>query len=159
MDNPEIRSVLTNWGVIRLDIDDRGIVRCALPRLAEIPRSPFAVLECGVDPYSRFVKQLLEGGNPEVPPIGRVEGTAFQLDVWKGVSAIPRGKTCSYLELSAKVGNPRAIRAVANACGRNPLPLFIPCHRVIRSDGNIGGYSAGTAWKRLLLAVEQAEYA
>jgi methylated-DNA-[protein]-cysteine S-methyltransferase len=68
---------------------------------------------------------------------------------------IPFGETVSYAELARRIGQPRADRAVAQACGKNPLPIVIPCHRVIRSDGTIGGYSGGIRWKQRLLRFER----
>ncbi|MBZ9730434.1 methylated-DNA--[protein]-cysteine S-methyltransferase [Salegentibacter sp. JZCK2] len=79
------------------------------------------------------------------------EGTAFQQKVWKALSEIPYGKTCSYLELSRKLGDEKAIRAVASANGKNPLWVVIPCHRVIGSDGSLTGYAGGLQRKQWLL--------
>ena len=86
-----------------------------------------------------------------------LEGTAFQKKVWQELLKIPKGETRSYKEIANAIGNPKAARAVANACGKNPYPIKIPCHRAIRSDGSLGGYSAqgGTATKRRLLDEEQ----
>jgi O-6-methylguanine DNA methyltransferase len=81
-------------------------------------------------------------------------GTPFQLRVWKAIARIPWGKTRSYAWLAATAGKPRAIRAAANACGRNPIPVVIPCHRIVASDGTLGGFSGGLAMKRRLLALE-----
>jgi methylated-DNA-[protein]-cysteine S-methyltransferase len=85
-----------------------------------------------------------------------LRGTSFQKSVWRGLLDIPRGQTISYGELARRIGMPRAVRAVANAVGKNPRAPEIPCHRVIRSDGSIGGYSGcgGIAKKRRLLAEE-----
>lgn len=84
--------------------------------------------------------------------------TDFQKRVWKEIDKIPYGKTVTYKEIAEKIGKPNASRAVANACGRNPSPLIRPCHRVIRSDGSIGGYSAsgGAKMKMKLLKKERA---
>ncbi|MGV8162294.1 MAG: methylated-DNA--[protein]-cysteine S-methyltransferase [Candidatus Nanoarchaeia archaeon] len=84
----------------------------------------------------------------------RFSGTAFQEKVWREMQKIPYGKTISYRELAEKIGSPRAYRAVANACGKNPLPIIIPCHRVVASNG-IGGYSAGIEIKLKLLEIEK----
>ena len=81
-------------------------------------------------------------------------GTAFQRSVWKAISSIPRGETRSYAWVARKAGRPRAARAAANACGANPVPIIIPCHRVIASDGSLGGFSSKLAIKRKLLAFE-----
>jgi len=70
-----------------------------------------------------------------------LEGTPFQILVWKEIAKIPYGKTKTYKELAIAIGKPKSARAVANACGKNPYAPTIPCHRVIRSDGKLGGYS------------------
>lgn len=82
-----------------------------------------------------------------------LSGTKFQLSVWKAISEIPFGKTVTYKQLAESVGKPKAVRAVANACGANPLPIIIPCHRVVASNG-MGGYSGGLWRKEWLLAHE-----
>lgn len=81
-------------------------------------------------------------------------GTPFQMGVWDALRRIPYGKTVSYAEEARMLGRPTAVRAVANANGRNPLAIVIPCHRVIASDGGIGGYSAGLHRKEFLLELE-----
>jgi len=83
------------------------------------------------------------------------EGTAFQQQVWRTLRTIPFGRTRSYSWLAQRVGNPQARRAVGQANGKNPLPIVIPCHRVIRASGDLGGYSGGTDLKRFLLDLEQ----
>ena len=84
------------------------------------------------------------------------EGTEFQKKVWKLISEIPRGKVLTYKDLAIKIGKPKSSRAVANASGKNPLIEVIPCHRVIRSDGKLGGYSGkgGIDKKKKLLENE-----
>ena len=86
----------------------------------------------------------------------KLKGTKFQLKVWNFVKKIPRGKVKTYSEVAKSIGKPLAVRAVANAIGKNPLAPQIPCHRVIRSDGSLGGYSGkgGIKTKRLLLKKE-----
>ena len=83
-------------------------------------------------------------------------GTDFQIKVWNAISKIPKGKVKTYKELARSIRKPKASRAVANACGKNPFPIKIPCHRVIRSDGRLGGYSGkgGVKTKRKLLRGE-----
>ena len=87
-----------------------------------------------------------------------VQGTPFQRMVWDEIRKIPSGETRTYKGIAEAIGNPGSYRAVANACGSNPLPISVPCHRVIRSDGAIGGYSGpgGTSGKSVLLAVEKS---
>ncbi|MAS87279.1 MAG: hypothetical protein CMH30_04795 [Micavibrio sp.] len=87
------------------------------------------------------------------------EGTAFQQQVWKALQTIKFGKVLSYKALAKKVKNEKAFRAVGSANGKNPLPVIIPCHRVIAADGTIGGYSGGLAIKRILLDLEGAKLA
>ena len=86
--------------------------------------------------------------------------TAFQRKVWAELTRIPRGQTRSYLDIAIAIGHPKSARAVANACGRNPFPILIPCHRAIKSDGSLGGYSAkgGAAKKQRLLLDEAGGY-
>jgi methylated-DNA-[protein]-cysteine S-methyltransferase len=85
-----------------------------------------------------------------------LNGTKFQIKVWKAISKIPRGQVRTYKELAKLIKKPKASRAVANACGKNPYPIKIPCHRVIRSDGSLGGYSGrgGISAKKDLLKKE-----
>jgi AraC family transcriptional regulator of adaptative response/methylated-DNA-[protein]-cysteine methyltransferase len=85
-----------------------------------------------------------------------VRGTAFQLRVWQALRHIPVGATASYAQIAARIGAPRAVRAVAGACGANPLAVVIPCHRVVRTDGSLSGYRWGVERKRELLAREGA---
>ena len=82
--------------------------------------------------------------------------TDFQIKVWNAISKIPKGKVKTYKELARSIHKPKASRAVANACGKNPIPIIRPCHRVICSDGRIGGYSAlgGTELKKALIRSE-----
>lgn len=82
------------------------------------------------------------------------QGTEFQQRVWKGLETIPYGKSCSYLQLSKQLGDVKAIRAVANANGKNPLWIVVPCHRVIGSDGSLTGYAGGLHRKKWLLEHE-----
>ncbi len=78
----------------------------------------------------------------------------FTLAVWEAARAIPYGKTRSYEWVAERIGRPRSARAAGNALGRNPVPIIIPCHRVIRKNGSLGGFGGGIAWKRRLLKLE-----
>jgi methylated-DNA-[protein]-cysteine S-methyltransferase len=84
-----------------------------------------------------------------------VDGTPFQMRVWKALRTIPAGETLSYRELAQRAGSPGAVRAVGNANGKNPVGLVIPCHRVIHADGTIGGYGGGIPRKKWLLEHER----
>lgn len=121
---------------------------------------------------NRFPKAKLAGGEPEfetlvarvvglveAPALGHdlpldVRGTAFQQRVWQALREIPAGETASYGRVAAAIGSPKASRAVASACAANPLAVAIPCHRVVRSDGAVGGYRWGVERKQALLVRE-----
>lgn len=87
-------------------------------------------------------------------PLDLVTGTLFQRRVWHALQEIPYGKCVSYQWVAIRAGNPRAVRAVGNAVGKNPVPILIPCHRVIRKDGTLGGFSSGLHIKKALLEIE-----
>lgn len=104
---------------------------------------------------TRAVRAVLAGQSPRVwPPLDLGAGTDFQRQVWTALQAIPRGQTVSYADLARSVGRPQAARAVGSACGANPIPVLIPCHRVLAAGGGLGGFTAGLPWKRKLLARE-----
>jgi methylated-DNA-[protein]-cysteine S-methyltransferase len=90
----------------------------------------------------------------EFPPLDLSVGTEFQQRVWQVLKTIACGKTLSYGEVADEIGNRKAVRAVGGACGANPIPVLIPCHRVLASNQKIGGFSGGLDWKRKLLARE-----
>lgn len=85
-------------------------------------------------------------------------GTKFEQKVWKELWKIPYGKTVSYKDIAKRVGSPKAVRAVGQANKKNPLPIVIPCHRVIASDGSIGGYAYGVEMKKKLLRLEGIQF-
>lgn len=85
------------------------------------------------------------------------EGTPFQLAVWEALKTIPYGQTSSYTDIAEHIGKPKAVRAVGAANGRNPLSIFVPCHRVIGKSGTLTGYAGGLDKKSILLALEQGE--
>ena len=104
---------------------------------------------------TRAVRRMLEGRTPgATPPVDLSNGTAFQRKVWAAMQGIPTGKTATYAGLAASIKKPKAARAVGGACGANPIPLLIPCHRVVAAHGELGGFSGGLHWKRLLLGRE-----
>jgi len=100
----------------------------------------------------RWLQAWWRGRSVEVPV--RPQGTELQQKVWQVLQQIPRGEQWSYQEVAEAAGRPRAVRAVANAIGRNPIMLLIPCHRVVRRDGRIGGYHGGVWRKCALLTLE-----
>jgi methylated-DNA-[protein]-cysteine S-methyltransferase len=111
-------------------------------------------------PHSETIRQLtayfagdLENFDLQLAP----EGTPFQLGVWRSLCEIPFGQTISYGELASRIGNPKASRAVGLANGSNPIPIVIPCHRVIGSNGKLTGYGGGLPIKEKLLALERRQ--
>ncbi len=105
-----------------------------------------------------LAEQLVESlqGDPETPLALHLTGTNFQIKVWEALLRIPLGSVTTYEEIAAAIGRPTAARAVSNAVGANPIPVLIPCHRVIRKTGEFGGYHYGTARKKALLGWEMA---
>ena len=120
-------------------------------------RFPRAMLISGDEEFERTVAQVVSF--VEAPRLGLdlpldVRGTAFQQRVWQALRAIPAGSTASYREIAERIGAPKAVRAVAQACAANSLAVAIPCHRVVRHDGGLSGYRWGVERKRALLARE-----
>jgi AraC family transcriptional regulator, regulatory protein of adaptative response / methylated-DNA-[protein]-cysteine methyltransferase len=101
------------------------------------------------------IKSYLEGDRPPVDVPLDVRGTPFQQQVWKALQAIPCGETRTYRDIAVALGKPNAARAIGQACGRNPVALIVPCHRVVGSGG-LGGFGLGLERKRLLLEREAA---
>ena len=134
-------------GLARLDFPGRKKMSGAPAASATIRR--WHKLAC------RALARVLQGrAAGELPPLDLAGGTPFQRKVWDALRQIPSGQTESYGRLAAALGAPKAARAVGGACGANPIPLLIPCHRVVPSGGGLGGFSAGLPWKRRLLALE-----
>jgi O-6-methylguanine DNA methyltransferase len=104
----------------------------------------------------RQVVEYLEGKRSDFDLRLDLRGTPFQRSVWNALLEIPYGVTRSYADVARAVGNPNAVRAVGTANGTNPIPLVVPCHRVIATGGKLGGYGGGLDLKRQLLAMEQS---
>ena len=101
------------------------------------------------------LNRLLSGRDPgTLPPLDLSCGTAFQQKVWRALQKIRCGRTRSYGEVAASIKKPKALRAVGAACGANPIPVLIPCHRVLAAAHRLGGFSGGLDWKRRLLQRE-----
>ncbi len=98
------------------------------------------------------ILKYLDGGRLKLPV--DISGTEFQIKVWTAIKSIPYGETRTYSDIALEINMPDSYRAVANACGKNPVPLIIPCHRVIRKNGDIGGYKPGVEKKKMLLEME-----
>lgn len=150
----------TPVGPLRLAADDAGLheIRFCDPDAA--PPSPAAGNGSGGEEVlAETVRQLrayFAGERRSFDLPLTPTGSEFQLAVWRGLRDIPYGRTESYGELARRIGRPKAIRAVGAANGANPLPIVVPCHRVIGADGSLTGYGGGLERKRTLLALEGA---
>ena len=145
----------TERGICRIAIaDDHATLEKMLAH--EFPHASIAHDDDGLSTLVEAVAGLLSGqgvnGAAELPL--DVRGTAFQRRVWEALRRIPRGETRTYSQVSEDIGQPSAARAVANACAKNPTPVVVPCHRVVRTDGTLGGYALGVERKRRLLKSE-----
>ena len=150
-------------GTILVAMSERGL--CAI-FLGDDPealvhelqdRFPQAELIGGDGDFEQLVAQVV--GFVESPGIGLdlpldVRGTAFQQRVWQALRQIPPGQTATYAEIASRIGAPKSVRAVGQACGANPLAVVIPCHRVVRTDGGLAGYHWGVERKQSLLERE-----
>ncbi len=154
-------SLIYSWtdspvGVLLLVRDEAGLRSISFPRDEVATAAP----EQGVrddDGFGDVLEQLGEyfrGRLREFRLPLAPRGTAFQLDVWNALQAIPYGATTTYAKLAARIGRPNAVRAVGAANGANPLPIVIPCHRVIGADGSLTGFGGGLEAKRFLLDLE-----
>ncbi|MEI7851822.1 MAG: MGMT family protein [Kiritimatiellales bacterium] len=142
--------IKTTWGKITLTLNGDRVVALDLPHLNKTPSAEFSVMNSEI--FSSDFFQTLE---KKFPKFGTLQGTDFQKSVWRELRKIPRGQTRTYSAIAAAIGNPKAVRAVGSACGANPLPVFIPCHRVVAKNG-LGGFGSGLPWKILLLKMEGA---
>jgi AraC family transcriptional regulator, regulatory protein of adaptative response / methylated-DNA-[protein]-cysteine methyltransferase len=153
-------------GAILVAASDRGVCAILLgddpaALLRELQdRFPAATLIGGDAGFEQWVARVV--GFVEAPRLGLdlpldVRGTAFQQRVWQALREIPAGRTVSYTEIARRIGAPKAVRAVAGACAANTLAVAIPCHRVVRQDGDLAGYRWGVERKRALLARESSE--
>jgi AraC family transcriptional regulator, regulatory protein of adaptative response / methylated-DNA-[protein]-cysteine methyltransferase len=144
----------TERGVCRLSLGDAA---AALERelRAEYPAAEIARDNRGLAAWIATILRHLDGREPSLDLPLDIRATAFQQRVWTELQKIPYGDTRSYQAVASAIGRPRAARAVARACASNPVPLAIPCHRVVRGDGSPGGYRLGVERKRRLLETER----
>ena len=147
----------TQRGICMVELGDDVVLLEAKLR-AEFPRAQLQRVDVGRDeflaPRLQAVAARLAGQHGEVSV--DLIGTAFQKKVWDALMKIPQGETRSYAELAVQLGQPNAARAVASACARNRVAIVVPCHRVIRGDGSLGGYRWGLPLKQQLLQRERA---
>ncbi len=149
----------TSAGTFVAHYSERGLAELDFPsgRLGKL--KPALPVTSEIRPWhaltTNAVKAVVAGKTPaELPPLDVSRGTEFQQRVWEELLWIPCGETRSYGEVAKNIRKPKAVRAVGGACGTNPIPLLIPCHRVLATNRQIGGFSGGLEWKKKLLATE-----
>lgn len=153
-------SIRTTDGQFTAQYSEAGLAELAFPARRA------AQLELNIAPpaiarwhraTTAALKLALAGRTPRVlPPLDLNAATVFQQSVWRALLKIPRGETRSYGEIARIIHNPRATRAVGSACSANPIPILIPCHRVLAKGHQLAGYSGGLEWKRKLLWREES---
>lgn len=144
-----ISSALT----LHLTADDNSLLRLDFAARPLLPASAAEnhILQKAV----QELREYFQGRRQTFTVPIRFNGTKFQQQVWQALRQIPYGTTCSYKELAASIGSPGASRAVGSACHCNPLPVIIPCHRVVGSSGKLTGYAGGLKLKKQLLQLEK----
>lgn len=155
----------TEFGAFLAGFSDHGLARLEFPEKKGRGRTAGAPAEHQVP--ARWVRAteaalqaMLNGVTPaRLPPLDLSRGTKFQGRVWTALQTIPRGKTLTYGALARRIRSSSAARAVGGACGANPIPVLVPCHRVLAADGRLGGFSQGLEWKRSLLTKEGVRWA
>ncbi|HYC81109.1 MAG TPA: methylated-DNA--[protein]-cysteine S-methyltransferase [Solirubrobacterales bacterium] len=155
------------FGPLLLAQTPRGLVRVGLPN--QNPEALLEELAAKVSPRVLEAPAQLDRARRELDryfagelrsfdlPVDWALSQGFRQRVLQGIAAIPYGETRTYTEIAAGAGNPRAVRAAGSACGSNPTPLVVPCHRVLRLSGGLGGYAGGLAMKESLLALEAGD--
>ncbi|HXN73926.1 MAG TPA: methylated-DNA--[protein]-cysteine S-methyltransferase [Candidatus Acidoferrales bacterium] len=144
-------------GMMLLAADERGL-RLISFALGKRPERPQPGWQEDRAPFVETIRQLRAYFDGELRKFNlplALEGTEFQLRVWQNLRDIPYGETISYGQLACRVGNPKAARAVGLANGSNPIPIIVPCHRVIGSNGSLVGYGGGLSNKKALLSLEK----
>lgn len=135
-----------------------------LERLSFLEREAITLDECGLGPHPpafRFIQRQLDdyfhGACQTFNIPLQLTGTPFQLSVWEELRTIPYGRKLTYTDLAIRLGDAKLARAVGNAAGQNPIAIIVPCHRLVGSEGHLGGYAAGIERKRALLDLEQGQ--
>ena len=151
----------TSAGVFVAWFSERGLTQVDFPRrYAKLPEPDPAASTSPVREWVTLTAEALAavllGRKPlALLPLDLSTGTAFRQRVWAALRKIPVGQTKSYGEVAREIGSPKSVRAVGGACGANPIPLLIPCHRVLAANDELGGFSGGLDWKLRLLATER----
>ena len=150
------RTLRTPVGVLRVTASERGVT--AVERVSRASVASRAKVSARAvrhaDTAVRQLREYFAGTRRNFTVPLDLEGTEFQQQAWAAMCDIRYGQTLSYAQQAKAIGKPKAVRAVGSANGANPIPIIVPCHRVIASDGSLGGYALGLTMKRYLLALE-----
>ena len=155
----------TSWGWIAYGLSDSGLLALTLPQVDRLSAEESLILQVGHADFSKDRTDSIQGQIGEYfkgvrnsfdIPLDMSLGTPFQQKVWNATARVSYGEQRSYAWVSQKIGSPQAMRAVGSALGSNPLAIIVPCHRIVRSDGELGGYGGGLALKRRLLRLESS---
>jgi O-6-methylguanine DNA methyltransferase len=157
---PATLAIKTKEGVFRAHYSALGLAQLDFPAARKIA-APLSTSDSQIHRWhvltTGALERALQGKVPEkLPPLDLSGGTEFQRKVWAALQKIRLGKTETSTQIAASVGKPKAARAVGSGCGANPIPVLIPCHRVLAIGGKLGGFSGGLEWKRKLLACENS---
>jgi methylated-DNA-[protein]-cysteine S-methyltransferase len=152
-------TVATPLGTVGVSFSGKGITEIELPQAGKGRRGGQVAAICGPSverKAAKLLRKYFSGKRVTFDvPLDLQQATAFQRAVWKAAAAIPYGETRSYAWIARRIGRPKAARAVGQALGANPVPVIIPCHRVISSSGALGGFSGGLGMKERLLRLER----
>ncbi len=156
MEQVYYRYVDTPIGRLMLAGTDRGLMRIEFEKAKTTfgPRPEWRETTTELSEAARQLTDYFNGDRREFDLSLDAAGTEFQHETWAALRRIPFGETATYAEIANSIGRPKAVRAVGSANARNPLPIVVPCHRVIGSDGSLTGFAAGTDVKRVLLGIE-----
>jgi len=154
--------ISTRDGQFTARYSGKGLAEMDFPKIGSVRRADRTLRRSVPTIVSRWhratetaLEEILSGrAAKNLPPLDLSGGTEFQQVVWRRLRKISLGQTKSYGEIAQAIGKPRAVRAVGGACGANPIPVLVPCHRVLAARRKIGGFGGGLDWKRKLLARE-----
>ncbi|MBA4150769.1 MAG: methylated-DNA--[protein]-cysteine S-methyltransferase [Verrucomicrobia bacterium] len=148
----------TRFGVFIARFSEIGLAQLSFPHESQ-PIATCSIVSPQIRSWCNQTEEALQnalqnGSAQGFPPFDLRRGTEFQQRVWRALQTIKAGETMTYSGLAAAIYQPTAVRAVGSACGANPIPVLIPCHRVLAANRKIGGFSGGLQWKELLLEIE-----
>ena len=147
--------VASPMGKLRLVASEKGLVAIDVRNnSAQVVTAPNAAAEAILLKTKKQLEQYFAGKRTTFDVALDLVGTEFQVQAWRALCRIPFGKTISYGQQASNIKKPKAFRAVGSANGKNPIPIIVPCHRVVASDGSLGGYSLGLKMKKQLLTLE-----